>query len=591
MGKTTVYLLFFFVTFISTEALAQKGWFNNNFFGHVYTSNKWFYKDHIGWLYLSGTKGARTNYPSKTSGSLYVSSKNNSLAKNIRGRWVYPLVNSKRKILRGNNWVTISGKRQCFTADMRKEIACDWRSYLNVKDTRIQQGFYDAFGRIAFHWEIRNWQSAKINHSNDVYYSLMRWMQSNPRHAYNTKKGVIRNAYLRSWGRGPNQSEYRFWLNRDRGQISYREIAQLSGSHLHKLWKNQKTEIGAHVIHFTSVKNHKQRTSIANNVKNLMGGTWIRDHFEQPMHVNNVHSLGLLEAKKAGLKVLSILAPGPGDYKNYSEKKHRLGHQFKTGSGQSQFLRDCGYDKGAFSLDLVDTKLYKARLDSYLKTTYNIFGQKIEAFEVGNEFDWRCFNGDLANKFNDVPNQQAIEKFVNAYIRFFNASYETIRDYDKNAKVIIFGHTTCGNNTKGCIPAQKIADQLRKTKAGQEVLNRADGVAIHGYIWSNNENDVKNFVSKVNGIGRTYNKPVYITEFGVGRSGVNRDLVLANFFKEINSASVSVPLVTYSSTEKTHNDEFWDPIYLKYRERGDDEDNWDWDSLRVFKVFNNPPTR
>lgn len=218
----------------------------------------------------------------------------------------------------------------------------------------------------------------------------------------------------------------------------------------------------------------------------------------------------------------------------------------------------CGWNGGALKFSKLDLEKYKSRLNSYLKAL-DKKGVSIAAFEIGNELDWNCFNGDIAidnqNELNS--SNSTLLPFIDKYAKVLEASSKMIRSYPRfsKSKILTFGAANCSLFTqRSCLlDPHNILQKLRSYNGVDYIKKYADAAAIHLYP---NPNGVEPFseeleVIKKYALALGDNKPVWITETGFEfTDGINNHSDLYNrFLMALNTAnSVShVFIYTYFS--------------------------------------------
>jgi hypothetical protein len=132
-------------------------------------------------------------------------------------------------------------------------------------------------------------------------------------------------------------------------------------------------------------------------------------------------------AKQNGLKFLANVLPSGADYDN--PKNDNAGEDFR---------KRCGWPQGSPKISQINLTKFSQRLRTQLDAV-KAAHLTIDAFEIGNEFDWICFNGDVPN--GHTPTEQEWLTAVRGYAHFLKGAAEVIRDprYFPAAKIITFG--------------------------------------------------------------------------------------------------------------------------------------------------------
>ena len=95
-----------------------------------------------------------------------------------------------------------------------------------------------------------------------------------------------------------------------------------------------------------------------------------------------------------------------------------------------------GYTYGIPRLLTMDSTLYANRLKSFLQGMKNA-NIAIDAVEIGNEWDWIEFNGDIP--VDREATDQEIQAMANKYADVLKKSYVAVKEVYPTAKVTTFG--------------------------------------------------------------------------------------------------------------------------------------------------------
>ncbi|HTA37563.1 MAG TPA: hypothetical protein VK760_00735 [Candidatus Acidoferrales bacterium] len=238
-----------------------------------------------------------------------------------------------------------------------------------------------------------------------------------------------------------------------------------------------------------------------------LGATWFRDVYV----ANTPHGLDdfvneLRMAKQLKLKLLVELLPVPDDFDGIQPE-----------NGGDEFFKVCGWRSGSRKLSLIDLNKFSARIDTQF-AALKAAGVTVEAFEVGNEFDLICFNGDVPN--GRAATQAEFVTAVRAYAHYLKTSAEAIRKYYPNAKILTFPLAAVLNERGGGMhhfsnPARMIAD-LRNLD-GYDYLDNAnyhvDAYGLH--VYPTRGRIAKTTRDKMSTVAILNDKPIWITEWGL----------------------------------------------------------------------------
>lgn len=279
---------------------------------------------------------------------------------------------------------------------------------------------------------------------------------------------------------------------------------------------------------------------------------WFRDAFAYaPDRTQDFVDVVRL-AKQANLKMLVVIIQDASDYDGEAAKADNAGWLFK---------RRCGWDSGSLKLSKINTAKFQARLRGLL-SSLKAANLTVDAFEIGNEVDWVCFNGDVP--FGRSATATDISIAARGYARFLQAAAEVIRDprFFPEAKIITFGmaHADEGwDFPPHHLPNPATFVASLRNLDGVNYLSNAryhvDGYGLHIYP---NPNDVKASVAatlKRDSAALGSDLPFWITEFGwrkgqfPNRSGENRAQAVEHFF---------------AALAEDHQDKFGPAFYYDY---------------------------
>src|ERR1039458_2896880 len=240
--------------------------------------------------------------------------------------------------------------------------------------------------------------------------------------------------------------------------------------------------------------------------------TWFRDVLSgtTPQTVAKfVNELKL--TKQNNLKFLANVLPAQADYDE----------GYTNPNAGEDFRKRCGWPQGSSQL----SKMNLAKLSQRLRFQFDAVktaNLTIDAFEIGNEVDWICFNGDVPG--GRVPTEQEFMTAVRGYAHFLKTAAEIIRDphYFPNAKIITFGIAHGSDRWDKpphhfSNPARMVA--LLRNLDGFNYLDNAiyhvDGYGTHIYPNPDNlEQSVTELIRQDAAI-LAPDKPFWITEWGL----------------------------------------------------------------------------
>jgi len=150
---------------------------------------------------------------------------------------------------------------------------------------------------------------------------------------------------------------------------------------------SNQTKLGLHVGNINaSDKSNTDKivTSLAE-----MGVNSVRLIYQYPS-TKNITAYSVKELNKHGIDVIITILPDGSDYSDPSISYSNYPN------GSSEFEALCGSVgwRWMYKYSTINQDLYKNRLESLLNEI-NLSSGIVTAFEIGNETDWACFNGDI----------------------------------------------------------------------------------------------------------------------------------------------------------------------------------------------------
>ncbi len=268
-----------------------------------------------------------------------------------------------------------------------------------------------------------------------------------------------------------------------------------------------------------------------------MGVRWFRDAFAYPPDRTSDFVDIVRQAKRARLKMLVVVTQDASDYDGTAPMAENAGPAFQ---------RLCGWPGGSLKLSRMNLSKFKNRLRGLL-SSLKAAKLDVDAFEIGNEVDWVCFNGDVPFGRAARPNDILIA--ARGYARVLQAAAEVIRNprFFPNAKIITFGmsHADAGwdNAPPHHLPNPAAFVASLRHLDGVNYLSNAryhvDGYGTHIYP---DPDDIKRstaatLAKDTEALGSDL--PIWITEFGLrkkrfpNRAGENRSQAIRDFFEAL----------------------------------------------------------
>ncbi len=238
---------------------------------------------------------------------------------------------------------------------------------------------------------------------------------------------------------------------------------------------------------------------------------WHRIEAPQTVADAAANAAVLKRIQDQGKKILLILGPSSEDY-GWDLSKARY-------TNDPMFQQKCNTSWGSFRLSLTDFATYEENLTKKLQTLRDA-GVKIEAFDIGNELDWVCSNGDLP--LDRVANQEEIDTTTRAYakllehsVRAINASYpDAITVSGVSANLI---HGT-GIYATGMIRSPGRVIRALSNLDGKNYLSLIDRIGMHFYPDPDNPSTIAGDLATYHSDAGSPNKPYWATEWGYAQN-------------------------------------------------------------------------
>jgi len=262
--------------------------------------------------------------------------------------------------------------------------------------------------------------------------------------------------------------------------------------------------------------------ALINNVARL-GSSWLRTDIRGTSSAVKFADI----VRQANNKNMQVLAVIQADAEDYDNPKAALAHAGKN------FNALCGYPNGSYRISMTNVTKYKNRLESYLQAlqTYHV---KVDAFEIGNEYDWVCFNGDIP--FDKSISSNSMGSFIKKYALILEESSHLIKTYFPESTILSFSPANCNTWVKtSCVKDPIYLLQKLAMVGGKNYLNYIDGYAIHLYPnvsepWAARTT----LLNYANTLG--FSKAFWITEWGFARvNNMNRYPSFRSFIEYMNS--------------------------------------------------------
>jgi hypothetical protein len=277
-----------------------------------------------------------------------------------------------------------------------------------------------------------------------------------------------------------------------------------------------------------------------------MGSASIRaamaNSFTAPTFVNSV-----LAANQAGMRVIAVIFPEGDDYDNAAEST--------AYAGNATFTATCGYNSGALKLSQIDVWLFTQRFTRHLEAL-QAAGAQVDAFEIGNELDWGCFNGD-------IPIGQAgttassLTTFSSKYALLLQAARSVVDVYYPNSALLSFGAANCYLfNDSFCVQdPQNLLAGLQNI-SGTNYLELVDGFGEHLYPPSISDTSATLTALQRMSAALGNSKPYWVTEWGFNSANLSSQARYSAFrqFLELMNSSGAIAVSHLQLYDYSSND-------------------------------------
>ena len=252
-------------------------------------------------------------------------------------------------------------------------------------------------------------------------------------------------------------------------------------------------------------------------------------------------------AKQNNLKFLANVLPAWADYDE----------GYKNQNAGEDFRKRCGWPQGSSQISQINTVKLSQRLRTQLDLV-KAANLTIDAFEIGNEVDWICFNGDVPD--GHEPTEAELMTTVRGYAHFLKTAAEVIRDpaYFPSAKIITFG--IAHGSDRWDKPPHHFSNPARMVSLlrnldGFNYLDNAiyhvDAFGTHIYPYPDSpEQSVADLIRKDAAVLGP-DKPFWITEWGLGvnqypnKQGRSRSDAIKDFYATLDKLQIPLGPIFY----------------------------------------------
>jgi O-glycosyl hydrolase len=269
--------------------------------------------------------------------------------------------------------------------------------------------------------------------------------------------------------------------------------------------------------------------------------TWFRDVLSgttPPTVAKFVNELRL--AKQNNLKFLANVLQTQADYDE----------GYQPPNAGEDFRKRCGWSQGSSQLSRLDVAKFAQHFRTQLDAV-KAANLAIDAFEIGNEDDWICFNGDVPD--GHTPTEAEWMIAIRGYAHFLRAAAEVIHDphYFPNAKIITFG--IAHGSDRWDHPPHHFSNPARMIAAlrnldGFSYLDNStyhvDGYGTHIYPNPDNLQQSVTDLIRQDAAILGPDKPFWITEWGLSanrypnKQGQTRSEGIRNFYAVLDKLHI-----------------------------------------------------
>lgn len=249
-------------------------------------------------------------------------------------------------------------------------------------------------------------------------------------------------------------------------------------------------------------------------------------------------------AKQNHLKFLANVLPAYTDYDKQNNE-----------NAGDAFRGRCGWPQGSSRLSEINLTKFAQRLRTQLDLV-KAANLTIDAFEIGNEVDWICFNADVPD--GHAASQEELMLIAHAYGEFLKTAALIIHDphYFPEAKIITFG--IAHGSDQWDKPPHHISNPARvvamlRNVNGFNYLNNSqyhvDGYGTHVYPWAGDVAAGVRATLQQDAAALGRDKPFWVTEWGFmdpkafpNKKGQTLNQAVQEFLATFDSLEPSIPL-------------------------------------------------
>lgn len=234
---------------------------------------------------------------------------------------------------------------------------------------------------------------------------------------------------------------------------------------------------------------------------------WFRDGFgpDTPEGVQLFVDM-VRQVHARGMKILAVVSHTGSDFE----------HKDYIDPTQS------GCQWGTFPLSKIDLAKFEHRVRSYFDALKQV-GLSVDAFEIGNELDLYCNDGDMpktsefaAHHWQWFLTQEQVHQFAAGYAPFLKTFARLIREYFPSAKIITFGMSNPSGNSAALI--QELSHFTDRSGQTFDYTSLVDGYGTHIYVPADTtanmiQKATEELTSQAATLPHVEIKPIWITEW------------------------------------------------------------------------------
>lgn len=247
----------------------------------------------------------------------------------------------------------------------------------------------------------------------------------------------------------------------------------------------------------------------------------VRLIYQHPSNLNTT-TYAVEQLNKNDIDVIITILPDASDYQDISTAYSNYPN------GSTDFEQLCGSPgwRWMYKYSTVNQSLYAIRLTNLLTALANK-QSKVVAYEIGNESDWACFNGDIPVKATlnpDTPYDLSDASFLSPAVRGYGTtlktSYTTIKSISPDSLVLTFGaaNTYLYDAKKPHINYPNFLQWLTNIDGFNYLTKYSDATAMHFYPQVITTTEIANTIGPAFTNVAQYRNKFWITEFGFGKT-------------------------------------------------------------------------